>query len=564
MANSPAITEWDAQGNPVQSTNPATEWDAQGHPISSSQGGSAAQSPAHDYSSLTANPKGEGTYQIRTSDGQTVPVPYSNVPVFTQGLQGTSFASPDEQARFQKDAAADPHRPTFWNALTNPVGSGGRDQGLLGGALQFGGQAVKAMAQPFQHPAQALEGAAKTAAYLGGQGMGVSMPEAWNPATAVAQQYATDQQAGGNALALENLGGQLAGGIEGGRMMGAALTGVKPSPSLGPVNNVIPGAVERGVIPGAVGAMGDKLSSISDKAENYLRPKPSPLVVSQSEVAARNLSAAVLPASKDATNFIQAAQQEVPNILDYAKRTGNPLNTQLEFSKAAQGYAQEVRGFYENDLLGPVQNKLVRTSGTGFGSRMGEGQDTYATLGEIDKRVTAINQQLDAPAMNADDARRALASKQGLQDEAAGLRNILHQNLSDASGLTPDQVADIRQRVGRSYELANDTNAAVTQRMQSAAKAEAAPLDWRSPGKALQDQVGGPVGIADRAFQRAIARFPGQSTPLPTVNPQAAAAAPAPGLTRMQQLAAASRQQFAAARAAAQAARLRNGPPPGQ
>ena len=255
---------------------------------------------------------------------------------------------------------------------------------------------------------------------------------------------------------------------------------------------------------------------------SYLRPTPSPSIVPRTEMAARNLAAAVLPAGKDAPNFIQAAQQEVPNILDYAKRTGNPLNTQLEFSKAAQGYAQEVRGVYENGILGPNANNAVKTTGTGFGARSGEGPDTYATLGDIDKRVTAINQQLDAPAMNADDARRALASKTDLQTEASKLRDILHQNLSQATGIEPEDIANIRQRVGRSYELANDVNAAVTQRMQAQGKAEMAPISLHQiPGRAIQVVQGGMVPVADRAFQRAIANFPGQPQGLPTPTPPA-------------------------------------------
>lgn len=255
------------------------------------------------------------------------------------------------------------------------------------------------------------------------------------------------------------------------------------------------------------------------KAQNYLRPPVSPAVVADTEMAARKLGAAVLPATKDASNFIKAAQEEVPNVIEYAKKTGNPLNTQLEFAKAAQGYAQEVRQFYDQEVLGPVANKVVKTSGTGFGDRPTEGPDTFATLGEIDKRVTQINTQLDSPTLNADDARRALASKESLQAEASKLRDILHQNLSQATGIPPDQIANIRQRVGRSYELANDTNAAVTARMQAAGKTDMGPVTLNTlPSRAVEFARGGPVPIADRAFQRAIKDFPGKSRPLPQVN----------------------------------------------
>ena len=201
------------------------DYDARGFPAwrninydthAATPGGSAALSQ-HDYSSLTANPKGEGTYAVKAPDGQTIAVPYSNVPVFQQ-LQGFSL-EPADAARFQKDAAADPKRPTFWNALTNPVGGGGREQGVGGGMIQVGGQAVKAMAQPLAHPLDTAKAALGMAAAVGS---GNTFAVGEQVAAPLAQKYLEDKQQGGNALALENLTGQAIGSVEGGRMMGAA------------------------------------------------------------------------------------------------------------------------------------------------------------------------------------------------------------------------------------------------------------------------------------------------------------------------------------------------------
>ena len=212
-------------------------------------------------SNLTANPKGEGTYAVSASDGRVLQVPYSSVPV-AQGLTGFTLSQADN-ARYEKDAAADPHRPSFWNSLTNPVGSGEREQGfgfpgkvtsgglaelpgrvlgevIPGGAAQVGGQAIKAMVQPVLHPVDTVTGGLKTAAYADGHAMGVPMPEEWNPVTPIVQKYMSDQQEGGNALALENLGGQALGTVEGGRMGGAAV-----SKAIQPVADMAAGAAGR-------------------------------------------------------------------------------------------------------------------------------------------------------------------------------------------------------------------------------------------------------------------------------------------------------------------------------
>ena len=146
------------------------------------------------------------------------------------------------------------------------------------------------------------------------------------------------------------------------------------------------GGAAASALPDAAYKVGDAISKGSDAVENYLRPKPSPLIVSKQQMAARGLAQAVLPDLKDAPNFINAAAQEIPNILEYAKKTNNPLNTQLELAEAAKGHAQAITDFKNNQLMGELANKYVDTSGTGFGSQVGEGPRTQATLGDIDQR----------------------------------------------------------------------------------------------------------------------------------------------------------------------------------
>lgn len=274
------------------------------------------------------------------------------------------------------------------------------------------------------------------------------------------------------------------------------------------------------------GRLGAGIKGGAGAVYDYARPSPSPAIVGDTEMAARNLAKAVLPATKDAQSFIKAAQQEMPNVIQYAKETGNPLKTQLEFSKAAAGHAQNVRNFYDSQILGP-NDKVVSVAGSGYeGPTVGEGQN--APLSAIDKRLTAINDELSGSysKMNVGDVRTSLASKGALQREAFNLRQILHKQLSDATGLTPSQIGDIRQQVGRSYELANDTDAAVTARMQSEGKGGMKEMNfYQLPGRIMENIEGGPTAIADRAFQNAIENYPGESTPLPQIQ------APAPKIS---------------------------------
>lgn len=463
-------------------------------------------SPSLDLS----NRQGQGLYAMTDKRGESVRVPYGQVQKAAQ--LGYAFADDATRFRFNKDAAADPNRSqTSFISGMSPQDSQAR---------------ANAIEQNSSLPMQVVGGVAKGAGTLARPVLDAAALQTGTSPQEVDQMLVsrTPVQAGAKyatvgAVAAPGIAAApvaAATGLATGTATGMAGNAIGKAAGLTPAQAQILGDVT-GTAGGIAGGMGGDLAA--QRVTSYLRPTSSPSIVSPAETAARNLATVILPADKDAGNFIRAAQQEVPNILSYAKQTGNPLNTQLEFAKAAQGYAQEVRGLYEDKILGPVENKMVRTTGTGFGRRTGEGPDTYATLGDIDQRIIAINQQLDAPALNSDDARRALASKAELKKEAAGLRDILHQNLSDASGLTPDQIANIRQRVGAASELANDTNAAVTKRMQGQGRTDLAPLEWRQiPGKVAQTIQGGPVAIADRNFQKAIASFPGKAQAVPLDN----------------------------------------------
>ena len=100
----------------------------------------------------------------------------------------------------------DAAKASYWDALTNPVGSGGQEQGVLGAVKQVGGQAIKAMAQPVVHPLDTLSGLYNT----------VRHPI--DTATGMVNQVKSDYAQGGVPLAAENLTGQALGAVESGRI----------------------------------------------------------------------------------------------------------------------------------------------------------------------------------------------------------------------------------------------------------------------------------------------------------------------------------------------------------
>jgi len=366
------------------------------------------------------------------------------------------------------------------------------DTGWRGEIQKFGQGAAQGITQPLLHPLKTLGSMAEATPAGSLFDLATGRPDA--------SQQMGKSMAEGLIHHPSQTAGQLAGGFAGAH-----------------------------VVPAITGA--------ASAASETMRPTSSTNIVPPEEQAARKLTAAINPDAKRASNYIGAAQKEVPNVLDYAKRQNNPLKTQLEFSKAAQGSAQEARNHYEQNILGPNAHRQVPVPSNYGGNAYtpgGENPQTSASLGDIDKRVVQLNKELSGPSakLNAGDQREALASKAGLQAEHGQLTDLLHRSLSNLTGVAPEDIANLRQRVGRSYELSNDTNAAVTKRgLREGQSSSSVPhLSLGNVAvKALEHLRGGPQAIADRSFQRAIKGFPGQAEPLPQIKPPEPSGAEYPG-----------------------------------
>jgi hypothetical protein len=116
----------------------------------------------------------------------------------------------------------------YSKALFNPVGSGAHPQGVVGGAEQVGGRAMQTLLSPVMHPLDTLKGIGGTIREVA---QDAPQSPLYNP-TAEAEHpgplmqmgkgYAADWKKS-PALAMENAAGDVAGTVEGGRMLGGAV-----------------------------------------------------------------------------------------------------------------------------------------------------------------------------------------------------------------------------------------------------------------------------------------------------------------------------------------------------
>lgn len=291
---------------------------------------------------------------------------------------------------------------------------------------------------------------------------------------------------------------------------------VRSVPVLGPaVVNFADEATNKGLVPALAGAATDvgtaKLLSAGagavanlSKGEPLMpgsvgsrwKPKTSAAVVPQAEQAGSGLARAINPTVQLAPGDEEALTAQTPGIKEYAARTGNPLSTRWEFVKAAEGHGGEYRQLWQDQVLGPTQSKSVTVAN---GQKM--------TLGEIDHRISDINADLRTDNMRPNEARQFTSQQaRDMRSEAGRLNEILASHLSDATGLTPAEIKQIRMGYGQSRAIDQFTDFA---RRAPGGAPSALPHSKAGLISAAADAAqGGRSAIAERAFQDAL-RTPG-------------------------------------------------------
>lgn len=245
------------------------------------------------------------------------------------------------------------------------------------------------------------------------------------------------------------------------------------------------------------------------------------------ETAARGMTRAIAPPQNEWNSHIEATQNEAGNIKDFALRNKLPLKTQLDWANAAKAAADEANQLFHKQFLAPVENEPVSTAGAGYrGEAVGENQNN-ARLGAINDRIIQINKELNPNYIKREtgQVRSAEANDAELTAEKNALTKILHRELSTRTGIPEDQIASLRQRLGRQYTIADQTRARVNARELGVAQAGEGNtmVPYGKIGllsKGVNKLRGGPEGISNRAFRGALGRM-GQipATELPTSTP---------------------------------------------
>lgn len=291
------------------------------------------------------------------------------------------------------------------------------------------------------------------------------------------------------------------------------------------------------------GAGASLLGAESEGLPKALTPYRSS-VVSPMEANAEKLGQAILPQEGVTPNLVKSIQREAPHIREFAQRTGNPLRTVPEGLKAAEGVANEGLQNYRTNFLEPYAEEKVNLP-----NNMSPKLGGIASIGQIEKRISDINDLVRGATKGARSggAEMTALERQGLEEEAGALRSKLYDELSQRTGVSPEDIQSMREGYGGQYSIKNALESGHYSRLTNTGRMSQGGGAGIYPSKAgLVDKLittlrGGPEAIANRQFRSRIAKFepqaPSYLTPHPPsetpFEPQSQILAPRPEYPRM-------------------------------
>jgi hypothetical protein len=256
-------------------------------------------------------------------------------------------------------------------------------------------------------------------------------------------------------------------------------------------------------------AAAEATGEAASKAKSAIYPEST--TVTAPEAAARKLAKALTVQVQGMPNFVSAATEEAGTVLDYAKKNNIQINSTVDFAKAAKGAADSIQSHFDDVILKPNEGRVVNVPPDYRGAKLNV-EGSRATLGEINQRINAINQEMSPNYRKATAMQTSAAnvSDADLLAEKRKLTSLLHDNLADATGLEPEDIAALRRKAGKLRTIADEANYSANTNTNAAGKAAMGGTDLPAATKmgilerGVQAVRGGPEIIGNRALKAAV------------------------------------------------------------
>ena len=244
---------------------------------------------------------------------------------------------------------------------------------------------------------------------------------------------------------------------------------------------------------------------------------PENVSIPEHAEATQGLIKSLVPDAKAIPN-IKSATSELPDALAAAQKKGVKIAGKLDAAQAIRDRASEIQEHFDTNILKP--NKDIETSvPPNYNGNTTRGPNR-ATLGQINDRVNAINAELKSNFRKklASETSEANASDADLLAEKRSLTKLLHEKLGEATGLSPEDIASVRQRAGKLRSLAQEVEVSADKDTVSEGRRDVSGGSLRG---AIADRVGGGQEVTgNRVFQNALEKFAPAEKELPQPKPQ--------------------------------------------
>lgn len=173
----------------------------------------------------------------------------------------------------------------------------------------------------------------------------------------------------------------------------------------------------------------------------------------EAAATARKLTNIVNPAAKEMPEFEATLTKHLDKIITYAQRTGLKISDPGQLVQAMRDTGDALKGHFDARILNPVRDTRVSISSisgyAGKGAVGARGEGATATLGDLYDRLTTIHAELNPKfARQGEAAEKAVKAASDLKAEADSIRRVFYDELSKATGIPRNRLAEIREAYG--------------------------------------------------------------------------------------------------------------------
>jgi hypothetical protein len=247
----------------------------------------------------------------------------------------------------------------------------------------------------------------------------------------------------------------------------------------------------------------------------------------EKNTAVEHVSNAINPLPKDMPGLRETLEGQMDTLARTAKESGKPIRTMKDFVDVAERAAENDP--YRKTFIEPnraVEVNLKENSIKGYkGDTMGGTGDPYASVAQLDERLSTINKTLRPRYESGGSGSPSATSKvgaeqaQALAKEATDIRLTLSKVIGQKMGIAPDFVYNARANYGQLKEIAWDAQFSIDEMARGSNKIKNQPIKVGTIYPKVKNIQLSPRSGADARVARVFSKYQPQAAAQPQAVP---------------------------------------------